>query len=869
MRPPTDALRRLALSLAIVLALLAGCIRPATTPSAQLPMPAAREAVTLSGRVEPAALGRTTQAALADVTLAATVSLIDPTQNRTIASAVTDPTTGAFSLSIPGFVPGEQPYYLEAVKGLNGNQAGSNTAALRTVLSHADGTWQSITGSSIMLGRSSTALSIIAGLKAALAPALQVSPASLIGRVVTGAPDVFSPVTNCSVAEYAAVLPLVDALIAQDRDPLGDVAYESATGRFRITGGPKVTDQSSLAALMEGASVTLLGVGFDPTPANNVVKFNGVPGVVTSASPTRLDVSMRGLGAGAVTVQVGSLVYQGPAFTVSPFKVNDGTTSAAVDVAYQYSPVTSGAGYLYANWSANPNASGYVVRVGTTPGAGDVMADRPVGLGTSCRTDALSLAGAWAGATYYVSVTPVLATGNGTTVISDGVQVAEGASWDGATTSGVRNASDAGYSVNFPAGSNKTQFFGNHYFETVSIANGTTTYVQPFGRADAIGEGASMYDQRVRSPKDGWLGLYANTITVNGTIDGAGRGYGGGPGGSITAEYGRGGVAGLSGNGGFTSGGLGYGAAGGGGCVSGAGGRGGYFGGAGGGGADGPVATASAGNDATTAGGEAYGNPSWGPLAIPTRAGGAAPYGGGLGGYDDNGGGTGAAGYGAGGGGSGGSAGRGGGGAGGTGGGVFGAATRGLGWAPGTLAIAEDGKGGPAGSYLPSADVSTDASWVLGSGGAGGNAARLGGAGEYTAGAGGGAGGGAIVLKAGSALSVANTAKLIVVGAAGGGGGANNTPGSGGGGGGSGGSIVLQAPQVTLQGTMDARGGANGANGSFAAIDSGGFSIFPGGDGGAGATSAVSGGTIKVFYRALTGALPPGSNAGRVYGATY
>ncbi|HEY9899931.1 MAG TPA: IPT/TIG domain-containing protein [Pantanalinema sp.] len=856
---------------ALCLFLLVGCLG-APLPHAGSPAPATSEAAAavIRGRVELDAFGREVQAQAAEVAQAATVVLIDPATNRTVATATTD-ADGAFALYYGGFQPGSATYYLEAFKRLGSNRVGQRVARLRTAIAAQGDGWRSVTNSQpgpVRLGLSTTALCAIVSLKQALPAPQRPALSALLGSLAPGSPDVFSPIPNCTGPEFDGAREVVAAALARDLDPLGAIAYDTANARFLLNAGLGITSTSPLTGLMEGASVILEGSGFDPTPANNTVKFNGASAVVTAATPTRLTVSMRGLGAGTVTVQVGSTIYQGPPYTVSPFALNDGTRSIGVDNLYQYSPVTAGAGYLYANWSANPNATDYRLRIGKTPGAADVKAEVSVGAVTDYQATGLSLDGAWAGTTYYVSVTPVLATGNGTAVTSDGVQVAEAASWDGTTTSGVRNASDAGYSANFPAGSNKTQFYGNHYFETVSIPSNATVSVQPFGKADNITEAASMNDVRVRTPRDGWLGLYANTLTVSGAIDAAGRGYGGGPGltaSDSVATFGHGGIGGLSGNGGTEGaglGGLGFGAAGGGGQGGGClgdsnGGRGGYFGGAGAGanggyGAVGPVVGGS-GSDATGQGG-ITGSPTFPPVA-------ALPYGGGSGGRVDNSPGSGGSGYGAGGGGGVGGCNTtyaGGGGAGGTGGGYSLGATRGLGWEPGVLAKAQDGLGGPAGRYLPSPDTTTDRSWVLGSGGAGGNpGVQM--TTERTTGGGGGAGGGAIILKA-RTLTVSG--RLIAVGAAGGGGAANNSPSGGGGGGGSGGTILMDAGTIDLSGVVSCLGGTGGGTGNPVA---GG----PGGDGGNGGASALTGGTVKVFYRSFIGAMPTLTTAGRVYAATY
>ena len=61
--------------------------------------------------------------------------------------------------------------------------------------------------------------------------------------------------------------------------------------------------------------------------------------------------------------------------------------------------------------------------------------------------------------------------------------------------------------------------------ETAADALGLT------GKADAVAASVSSTASSVTSPKDGWVALYANNITVDGTITASGRGYGGGGGG--------------------------------------------------------------------------------------------------------------------------------------------------------------------------------------------------------------------------------------------------------------------------------------------------------------------------------------------------
>ena len=72
-----------------------------------------------------------------------------------------------------------------------------------------------------------------------------------------------------------------------------------------------------LAEVSDG--ITITGVGFDPTPANNTVLFNGTPATVTSATTTSLDVTVPvGATTGNLSVEVAGLVSNRILFHVDP-----------------------------------------------------------------------------------------------------------------------------------------------------------------------------------------------------------------------------------------------------------------------------------------------------------------------------------------------------------------------------------------------------------------------------------------------------------------------------------------------------------------------------------------------------------------------
>ncbi|MBI3180725.1 MAG: tandem-95 repeat protein, partial [Myxococcales bacterium] len=541
--------------------------------------------------------------------------------------------------------------------------------------------------------------------------------------------------------------------------------------------------------------------------------------------------------------------------------VRDGSDVAGMDLAYQYSPLSGGS--IKANWDKADGATAYKLAVGTTPGGSDVLAATNVGNVTSYTANGLTLA---FDTKYYVTVVPTYSGADGSPEISNGLMIAEAQSWDGKSTAGLTR----GFTTDWPE-TGATSFFGNHYFESVTIASSTTVNVQGFGKAGSVPAGVSPLDPRVTNPADGWLAIFANTIVVDGTITSTGRGYGGGGGGPSPCggsyEGGFGGANGLGGNGGGGSGGgCAVPSAGGGGGGS-PGGLGKNYGGAGnmlggGGGSSGQRGTECGGNGGQVGCGPNPGQAGalWdiGGAGVTPPVGNATGGNGGTGEYAAGGGGGagqassssaggGGGAYGAGGGGGNENAsGGGGGGTGGftapvAGGGASGGAGGGpYGGAAGAAASCPAGSGGM-GGYRAAAgngDGSTGRELYLGSGGAGGG----GDTGNQSAGGGGGAGGGIIRLVAAKSLSVSSTARILANGSGGGGGGQddNSCRRGGVGGAGAGGGILFEGESVGLSVTgmqVSARGGGG---------------------------STANGGTVKTVYGSLTGSVPA-ANAGRVF----
>lgn len=97
----------------------------------------------------------------------------------------------------------------------------------------------------------------------------------------------------------------------------GQTATSSSV--FTILQPPTITNFSPISAQI-GATVVINGNNFDPTPANNTVKFNGTAAVVTQATATSLTTTVpTGATTGTITVTVnGQTATSSSAFTYIP-----------------------------------------------------------------------------------------------------------------------------------------------------------------------------------------------------------------------------------------------------------------------------------------------------------------------------------------------------------------------------------------------------------------------------------------------------------------------------------------------------------------------------------------------------------------------
>lgn len=230
----------------------------------------------LAGAVEPFP-GRAVLASPAEIGTGATVSLIDPASNRTIATTLTRPDR-TFSLDIPQFAPQVKTYVLEAVKGLHSNLAGYDAARLRTLVRWDGALWGSLYAGDASIGVSTTALAAVGSLRASFVP---VDPDSLIGTLAAGQADTFAESgTGVSQAEFEGVRGLVTELLQADRDPIAGLQYDGFTYRIKPQAGslpPPFIASTAPEIAVENALVTITGGYFAAPPTSNTVTLTGAP----------------------------------------------------------------------------------------------------------------------------------------------------------------------------------------------------------------------------------------------------------------------------------------------------------------------------------------------------------------------------------------------------------------------------------------------------------------------------------------------------------------------------------------------------------------------------------------------------------------
>lgn len=279
---------------------------------------------------------RKTQATIGEVGNAATVSLISANTGQTIKTALTN-SSGQFQLVFGTWKPSTTDvYYLEAIKGLNENHAGSSAARVRTLGKYVSGRWGTLTcapGGAIFLTTTTTAVAIIASHLGTAS----VNPDGLINTITIGSvdpslspstPDTFAFTgTGISNTQFHEVYGLVEQALTEDSDPMDRVVRNGSTFSLKTLAGSPSNGQPlpgpTLYTLVPasgsvGTFITLYGKDFESENASNSVSFNGTLTTPFSSEPTKLVVQVpTGAASGSVTVRTRGGISSGANFTVT------------------------------------------------------------------------------------------------------------------------------------------------------------------------------------------------------------------------------------------------------------------------------------------------------------------------------------------------------------------------------------------------------------------------------------------------------------------------------------------------------------------------------------------------------------------------
>lgn len=295
----------------------------------------------LVGKVSFGVPRRRTQADLNEVATAATITLIDPNTGYAVGSTVSR-SDGGFSLAFTQGPrpPVEQVLYLEADKGLRAgtqfpNRNGAPVARVRTLVMNHLGSWQSITGQSLYVNATTTALCLIQSLRSATPPAAnrQIPPSSLLaimlpvdGTATTPAPYFYPNSTLLPPTFVTSAYQGVLSTLAQDKDPFMAIGLDNsdAPNYNKLLFASNVVSVAALSPNVQtiGANLDVVGSGFSATPSDNVVQFTTISGTpvqatvaTVSADSARLTVTVpSGAITGPVSVTRNGVTIIGPTF---------------------------------------------------------------------------------------------------------------------------------------------------------------------------------------------------------------------------------------------------------------------------------------------------------------------------------------------------------------------------------------------------------------------------------------------------------------------------------------------------------------------------------------------------------------------------
>jgi hypothetical protein len=168
----------------------------------------------------PALPGFSAKATTAEISPGALVSIINPADNTTVATGLTDG-SGVFTINpAASFQPAEnQVFILEAAKRLGG--LGVTLLSIRTYIRWNSNSWSSMTGSTIKINSKTTALAIIASQNPG------VPAADFINKIDSSTGDVTGVNGQITPAVVAKVDGLVDLVLNKNEDPFKRVNFSN------------------------------------------------------------------------------------------------------------------------------------------------------------------------------------------------------------------------------------------------------------------------------------------------------------------------------------------------------------------------------------------------------------------------------------------------------------------------------------------------------------------------------------------------------------------------------------------------------------------------------------------------------------------
>lgn len=192
-----------------------------TEQNAQQTSPVKLTKTSITGKVE-FPNGYKTKASIADIATSATVSLINPNTNTSIATGLTD-INGGFSINPSNsFNPNTgDTFILEVTKRLGG--AGNTGISLRTILKKTDMSWDSITSPSIYINTKTTAIAIMSSLNPTDLPVDKTIGAL---QVVNGTSTVGSIAgTTVTATNINQVKSMIEQIMSYNQDSVARIGY--------------------------------------------------------------------------------------------------------------------------------------------------------------------------------------------------------------------------------------------------------------------------------------------------------------------------------------------------------------------------------------------------------------------------------------------------------------------------------------------------------------------------------------------------------------------------------------------------------------------------------------------------------------------